>query len=142
MWELLNKDKLNHARHGEWGLYCNDILEMGDILHLSEKYEQALRNYLEVCYLDLNDPNNVGPSVSPSLIKEFPPFSKAPKGLAPGVISLIVSVCGKATIPRERVEQIFFEHAAKMQSGLKLPMKPEEAWPIIRGAFDEAEAGK
>ena len=43
-----------------WGLYRNTRLNMGDILRKGANWQAALVTYLEVAYLDLNEPNNIG----------------------------------------------------------------------------------
>lgn len=59
-WSLLNKDSIKHAQEGNWGLYRNTRFAMAEFFKRRLKLKEALAFYFEVCYLDLNGPNNTG----------------------------------------------------------------------------------
>lgn len=132
LWSLLNKDRLRHASDQNWGLYRNSTLEMGDVLRVENRPKDAARFYLEVCYLDLNNPTNYGPTIYPELLKQYPRWSPEPNGLAPGVLSLIDTVADEAELSIEALQGIFMEEAKRNHHSLELPMSPDDAWKILR----------
>lgn len=131
-WDLLNKQLMEHAKNGDWGLYRNARRQMAGILRREMKLKDALRTYLEVCYLDLNGPSNTGGITYPELLKEFPPFDPKERAfLAPGVIDLIKRIVLKLNLNKNEIEQIFIEHNSRIGQSLKLPLSPEQAWPSL-----------
>lgn len=128
-WGLLNKQLMEHAKNGDWGLYRNARFQMAEILRGEMKLKDALRTYLEVCYLDLNGVRNVGGMNDPEILKEFPPFDpKESAFLAPGVIDLIKRIVLKLNLSKEEIKQIFVEHNSRSEKSLRLPLSVEEAW--------------
>jgi hypothetical protein len=131
LWSLLNKDRLMHAKSGEWGLYRNDTLEMADALMWTHRDASGLSHYLEVCYLDLNDPSNNGLFDDPELLAEFPPFRFDPNGLAPDVVELTAQSIKLSGQNIEQVEANFLSRSATIHKSLHLPLEPKKAWRII-----------
>jgi hypothetical protein len=132
LWSLLNKDRLRHANEQKWGLYRNATLDMGDVLRVESRPKDAARFYLEVCYLDLNNPTNYGAMPYPDLQKQFPRWSPDPNGLASGVLVLIDTVADEVDLSIEALHDIFMEEAKRNHHSLDLPMSPEDAWKILR----------
>lgn len=131
-WGLLNKQLIEYAKKGDWGLYRNARFQMAEILRGEMKLKDALRTYLEVCYLDLNGPNNTGGMNDPELLKEFPPFN--PKDfsfLAPGVIDLIKRIVLKLKLNKDEIKQIFVEHNSRIEKSLRLPISAEKSWQSL-----------
>jgi DNA-directed RNA polymerase subunit RPC12/RpoP len=131
-WGLLNKQLIEHAKNGDWGLYRNARFQMAEILRGEMKLKDALRTYLEVCYIDLNGPNNTGEMNDPELLKEFPPFN--PKDfsfLAPGVIDLIKRIMLKLKLDKDKIKQIFIEHNSRIEKSLRLPLSAENSWQSL-----------
>lgn len=58
-WHLLLDELIEHAKNNQWGLYSNTILRMAEHLYKLKEFDQSLRKYLNVLYLDINGPNNV-----------------------------------------------------------------------------------
>jgi hypothetical protein len=138
-WALLNKELPRHAANQDWGLYRNARLEMGDILKKRSMLEPALLTYLEVCYLDLNGPNNCGGHRdNPELLREYPPFSRSFAGLAPSVTGYLQAVIEMLGFDSKRVEGLFLAVAQQQQDNLRLPVAPRRAWAAIKRelAFD------
>ena len=130
-WGVLNKQLIRHAQRGNWGLYRNTRFTMAELLRKEMKLKQALQAYLEVCYLDLNGPNNTGGN-DPELLKEFPPFDPNRNSfLAPGVIDLIQRIIKKLNIDKDEVKKIFIEHNSRIEKSLKLPLSTEDAWQSL-----------
>jgi|LDZS01.1.fsa_nt_gi hypothetical protein len=136
-WSLLNKDLIKHAKIDNWGFYRNIRFQMADILNSENKLKEALQTYLEVCYLDLNGPNNIGSVGGRELLNEldllddFPPFDPGKGLLAPGVMRRIQRIVKKLDVRREELKPEFLNHNARIQKSLKLPMAPEECWAKI-----------
>lgn len=131
IWSLLNKERLRHASEQKWGLYRNATLDMGDVLRVENRPRDAVRFYLEVCYLDLNNPTNYGPVSYPELMEKYPRWSADPDGLASGVLSLIDTVAAKGGLSDETLRDLFMEQATRIHQSLGLPMSPDNAWRIL-----------
>jgi hypothetical protein len=137
IWALLNKDRLKEMGQRQWGFYRNTTLEMGDALFWTHKDGRGLPYYLEVCYLDLNNPRNSAPYDFPDLLREFPPFSVDLAGLAPSVVTLAaksIKLLGKSL---ETVRDDFLKQAQRNYQALHLPLAPQEAWPVIEQALSK-----
>ena len=131
-WGILNRDLLEEAQHGDWGLYRCTRFDMAEMLRKEMKLEQALQTYLEVAYIDLNGPNNTGGNNDPTLLKEFPPFDPHQSNLlAPGVIALISQITKYLKFDNDKVKSIFMEHNSRIEKNLRLPLSAENAWPSL-----------
>lgn len=125
-WKQLNDDLPQFAKHFQWGLYRNARLAMGDTLKKEGRYQDALDTYLEVCYIDLNGPNNTG--ADPAIIRFFPPFQPKSGSLAPGVVGYVEDMLGHQQLSKRDAEGKFLAVAAMVQQSLKLPVAPATAW--------------
>jgi len=130
-WAQLNKKLLTHAQSNHWGLYRNARLSMGDILKKESKEVEALDTYLEVCYLDINGPNNCG-TRDPSILKEYPPFDPKSSFIAPGVINYIDRLVSNLDMSIEQVEERFMAVASRTKNSLKLPVEGKKAWKKLK----------
>src|SRR3989344_380016 len=131
-WGLLNRQLIENAKNGDWGLYRNTRFQMAEILRGEMKLKDALKTYLEVCYLDLNGPNNTGGMNNPELLKEFPPFDpNRDSSLAPGVIDLIKRIVLKLNLSKDEVKQIYIEHNSRSEKSLRLPLSAEKSWQSL-----------
>lgn len=125
-WAILNRQRLENASSGHWGLYRNATFEMAEILRKERRFEQALSKYLEVCYLDINGPQNNCRDLG---IAPFTP-EKAP--LAFGVVSATSRLIGDLSLDGEQVWQIFSEMAEINHRALRLPVSPWGAWGFLK----------
>ena len=131
-WGLLNRQLIKHIKNSDWGLYRNARFQMAEILRGEMKFKDALKTYLEVCYLDLNGVRNVGGMNDPEILKEFPPFDpKESAFLALGVIDLIKRIVLKLNLSKDEVKQIFIEHNSRSEKSLRLPISTEQAWSLL-----------
>lgn len=132
-WSVLSNSLIEHAQNGDWGLYRNSRFQMAEILRKDMKFEQALQIYLEVCFIDLNGPNNNSGLKDADLKNLFPPFD--PNGsdsfLAPGVVSLVNKMMKKLDIDKEKIKSIFINHNSLVEKSLKLPLSAESAWLLL-----------
>ena len=134
-WSRLNKELMLHAGKGDWGLYRNARFSMAEILRRDNRPEAALYTYLEVCYLDLNGPRNMGGVTDRSIIKEFPPFDQSMAFLAGGVTGRISSIMKQLGITLPDVKPKFLEQNTQLRKALKLPLDVEKAWQSIEKDF-------
>lgn len=127
-WSLLNKQLMETAKERNWGLYRNTRFDMAEILRKEGKLESALSTYLEICYLDINGPRNLGGFRN----NQIPSFSPDEAFLAPGIIKRALSIMKKLNISEARTKAIFAEIASLNHDNLKLPVSPDEAWINLR----------
>lgn len=132
-WLLLNDDMVQHIARNDWGLFRNTKFEMAEILRKEARPINALKTYLEVCYLDLNGPNNIGGIDDPELLKEFPPWDpKHLAFLAPGVVGSAAVIIEGTGATQDDVEAAFMRRAAKLEEALRLPVSPSKAWAKLK----------
>lgn len=134
-WSLLNKEILEYSVKQQWGAYRNTLFEMGELLRAESKLTEALNRYLEVCYLDLNGPQNYGVmddlarQVLRDLIqKEIGTFETDDGGLYPGVLGRVEYVMKKLGVHVDGVRERFLLVATKLEKALGLPVSAESAW--------------
>lgn len=130
-WALCNEHLVKHAKENNWGLYRNTKLEMAQILQKEKRERQALQTYLEVCYIDLNGPENRGGLHDVRLLKEYPPFDPRQAFLAPGVTGEVVDLADNLGLNLDEVKRVFMEIAQTVCVSMRLPVKPEKAWPKL-----------
>ena len=58
---ILQKELPAHAENGDWGLYRNSKASIAKLFFKAKNYKAALKEYLEVQFLDLNGPNHAYP---------------------------------------------------------------------------------
>lgn len=128
-WRLLAKESLEHAKNNNWGLYTNTQLKKAVLLKVEKKYLDALDFYLEICYLDLNGPNNGG-----QIGTEYLPFDPRDGNgfLAPGIIEEVKQIISKLSLKQSAVETRFLKRSQIIFKSMKLPIDPEECWINIK----------
>ncbi|WP_345888318.1 hypothetical protein [Shewanella algae] len=131
-WEELKVSLPKLASAYKWGLYRNARLGMGDVLKKQGKLSEALDTYLEVCFIDLNGPNNCG-TKDPEILKMFPPFDPKSAFLAPGVLVYIDKLYKELNINPEDLGSRFIGLSSKVEYQLKLPISANEAWKELSG---------
>ncbi len=127
-WALLSDDIVTRAREENWGHYRNARFAMAEMLAKEKELLQALEFLLEVCYLDLNGPNNCGGLTDPGLLREFPRFDPEDGFLAPGVVARVHGMMDTLQESPQQVQSRFATIADRLARSLKLPLPPEEAW--------------
>lgn len=126
-WKQLQVSLPKLASEFKWGLYRNARLGMGDVLKKQGNLSDALNTYLEVCYIDLNGPNNCG-TKEPELLKIYPPFDPQSAFLAPAVLGYIDKLCNDLHLNLGDLESRFLGIGLTVRSELQLPLSPDEAW--------------
>ena len=129
-WAYLNHKTIDHAKHRQWGLYRNTRLSMAAVLEDEGKLEAALRHYLEVCYLDLNGPQNRGQIVTNGKSRLGPgcDFLLEDAFLAPAVVGKVMEIILALKLDEHHVRNDFMHFATREMRGLKPPVSPERAW--------------
>jgi predicted RNA-binding Zn-ribbon protein involved in translation (DUF1610 family) len=141
-WSQLNQELIEHARQRNWGFFRNAKFEMAEILRKEGRSAGALGFYLEVCYLDLNGPNNTSGITDSELLRQYPPWN--PKdltaNLAPGILDRVARIIQKNNQSPATVEEIYRTRASVLHTSLRLPLSPASVWPKIRKALFHEEA--
>jgi predicted RNA-binding Zn-ribbon protein involved in translation (DUF1610 family) len=139
-WGMLNKQLIEYGRRGDWGLYRNARVTMGDILRREMKVQQALETYLEVCYIDLNGPNNTGGIRDAALLRQYPPFRASEGMVFPGIIDYIQRINNKLKLSVAEIEKIYIGHNQKVYTARRLPVSPEKSWPKLAKQVESSQA--
>lgn len=109
-WSLFNKQIIENARRGDWGLYRNTKLNMAELLRMEGRLKDALNLYLEICYIDLNGPRNTGGYSNLDILRKYPLFSPEQAFLAPGVLVRIISLKKKLKLDLSKTKEYFGLH--------------------------------
>jgi hypothetical protein len=131
-WSMLNDDVLTHMQNKDWGLYRNSRFAMAEILTKEKKHLDCLNFLLEVCFLDLNGPNNCGGITDPFILREYPPFDPKIGSLAPGVISRVLDAMDSSGISLQQAESRFNDVAHRLSEVLRLPLSADKAWRKLK----------
>jgi len=130
---VCEREQIAHAKEWDWGLYRNDRFQIAEFQRAAGRIGKALMLLLEVCYLDLNGPNNCGGMrESPDLLSEYPPFKPDPEGLAPAIIDLLNRIAVYLGLDLDHMRIQFIEIAGIGQSQINSPLSPRDAWEQLR----------
>ena len=83
---------------------------------------------MEVCYIDVNGPSNMGGFNDPQFLKRYPPFDPKQSFLAPAVITYVQKLSDELKLSDEGLKDLFIEVANINYISLKLPVDPMSAW--------------
>ena len=137
--KIITQIGYHHFKNLDMGLFRNTILYRGDIFKSSGDLRNALISYLELCYIDLNGPNNSGSLKNdPEILKEYPPFNpnnSVDAFLAPGILTYIDEISGELNLTKDQVKDIFFNHNSKVEKARKLPLSVQDAWVKLESAI-------
>jgi hypothetical protein len=127
--EICFQQQATHSSQWDWGLYRNDRFQIAEFQRAAGRVGKALAIYHEVCYIDLNGPNNSGALREwPDLMKEHPPFRPDPQGLAPAVVDLLNGILIFLAVDPEEIKDQFLEVAKRVQKEIGTPLEPGDAW--------------
>jgi hypothetical protein len=124
-WRSLVQEGVDHARKGNWGLYTNTVMGKGQLLLKVGHRTDALLQFLEVCYLDLNGPENGGPR----------PWRPSEGLLAPLVVQWVVELAAEEGLSDEALKTQFLTISKGVQSRLKTPVDPEKGWMKLQATI-------
>jgi hypothetical protein len=145
--EIIDQVGYHHFKNLDMGLFRNTILDKCEIFKSSGDMKNALISYLELCYIDLNGPNNCGSSKNhPDSLKKYPPFNPNDTVLAtpaPGIIKYIIQITKELNLTKDQAKEIFISHNSKVEKARKLPLSVQNAWvrlePVITSLEVEDE---
>ncbi|HTW93138.1 MAG TPA: hypothetical protein VMH22_15725 [bacterium] len=139
--EISLREAARHRRKHDWGLYRNSVLDAATALQTLGRADESLRKHLEVCYLDVNGPQNCG-GIPENLGDEYAPFDPntpaavPARGVLLAAIDLGCKLCQDPLEPdlgcdMDKLRDMFLSVAAETQRDLRLPVTPEVAWGNI-----------
>jgi hypothetical protein len=127
--EICLQQQSGHAKEWNWGLYRNNRFQIAEFQRAAGRLPKALAIYYEVCYIDLNGPNNSGALREwPDLLKEHPPFRPDREGLAPAIIELLSATAGFLNLNADQIKIGFLEVAERVRQEIGTPLSAAEAW--------------
>mgnify|MGYP006310861095 CR=1 FL=1 len=127
-WYLLNNELLTNFENNNWGFYRSTKFQMAEHLRKEHKYQDALKLYFEVLYIDLNGPINVGK-------KRAGKIFEASMGMAPpGVVKKAVKMTKKLDMETDEIENKFLNVATNIYNK-NFPIQPDEAWLRVKRDF-------
>jgi hypothetical protein len=130
--KIIDNVGYHHFKNLDMGLFRNTIQSKGELFKSSGDLRNALIMYLELCYIDLNGPNNCGSCKDePELLKEEPPFdpnNSVDTFLAPGVLDYIDQLTDELDLTKDQLKEMFFNHNLKVEKSRKLPLSVQDAW--------------
>ena len=106
-------------------MWRNTRLDFAFLFKEEGKFQDALEMFLEVCYIDLNGPQNNALERAELGIK-FPRFD--PNDGFLGIVFNANELIKKLALAKDDVKNIFFDHNKKYVGGLALPVSLDEAW--------------
>jgi hypothetical protein len=132
---LLEKQLPMHAENADWGLYRNSKMHIAKLFFKTEKYKAALKEYLEVQFLDLNGPNNAI-RMNGVPLKGCPPFTPDAAFIAPGIVYEIERIANKLNLDIASIEDEFISYSEILRRELKLPLSAKAAWNKLKKDID------
>ena len=119
------------SKKGNFALFRNARLSMALLLEEEvEKDEELLRKtlatHLELCYLDLNGPQN-STARERELTKEAP-FDPRQGVLAPSIVNVTNVYIERLGLTRAETKALFYKHNSKHLSRLNLPLSIDKGW--------------
>jgi len=143
-WGVFNKRGIEYASKRLWGLYRNNRMDMADLLEKEGKLEQALSTYLEVCYLDLNGPENLTEVLTQRELQLYgeKDFDITSGFLAPGVVYQVSKLIAKLELTKNEVKEKFISENTPDRPLLKMPLSAEKAWQKLEANMKEDEANE
>jgi len=132
------RQELESIKEGNFAQFR--IARLGEALLLEEevdKDEELLRKtlavHLELCYIDLNDPQ-----YSTTRERELyngAPFDPSQGVLATGILNITNGYIERLSLTRAETEALFHQHNGKHLSRLNLPLSIDEGWKKLEPAL-------
>ena len=119
-----------YASTNDWGLYSNVKFDMAELLRKEMKLREALHILLEIFYLDLNGPNNLG-GMGQYPGEYLKPFDPKNGYIAPGILDRICAIFYVCHVAINEIREILFRVAQELFEKLKLPVSPDKAWDVL-----------
>jgi hypothetical protein len=128
---LYQRQESESIKEGNFALFHSARLSMALLLEEEvEKDEELLRKtlatHLELCYIDLNGPQN-----STARERERTneaPFDPSQGVLAPSIVNCTNGYIERSDLTRAETESLFRKHISRHLSGLNLPLSMDDGW--------------
>jgi len=132
-WSLLNESLLEYVKKGQWGAYTRTRNELAEIHKKEGRLKDALRMYLGVCYLDLNEPMNMMVNEEGDVIEsEYNmPFEPEIANLPPRLIKSTKKLIEELGLERGEIKDIYLDFAYRMKKSTGAPLKPQDCFGKI-----------
>ncbi|MGZ7194616.1 MAG: hypothetical protein ACXVIZ_12075 [Halobacteriota archaeon] len=118
-------------KEGNFALFRSARLSLALLLEEEvEKDEELLRKtlatHLELCYIDLNGPQNSTARERERTNKA--PFDPSQGVLAPSIVNCTNGYIERSGLTRAETESLFRKHISRHLSGLNLPLSTDDGW--------------
>jgi hypothetical protein len=118
-------------KEGNFALFRSARLSMALLLEEEvDKDEELLRKtlatHLELCYLDLNGPQNS--TAHERELKNEAPFDPSKGVLIPSIVNITNVYIERLDLARAETKSLFLRHISRHLSGLNLPLSVDDGW--------------
>jgi hypothetical protein len=118
-------------KEGNFALLRSARLSMA--LLMEEEVEQdeellrkTLATHLDLCYIDLNGPQNS--TTSERELTNAAPFNPSQGVLAPSIVNITNVYIGRLGLTRDETESLFHKHLSRHLGGLNPPLSLDDGW--------------
>jgi hypothetical protein len=118
-------------KEGNFGLLRSARLSMA--LLMEEEVEQdeellrkTLATHLDLCYIDLNGPQNS--TTTERELTNGVPFDPSQGVLTPSIVNIINVYIERLELTRDETESLFHKHISRHLSGLNPPLSLDDGW--------------
>ncbi|MGZ4904687.1 MAG: hypothetical protein ACXV6K_08345 [Halobacteriota archaeon] len=118
----------NFARFRDARLSMAVLLEE-EVEQDEELLRKTLATHLEVCYIDLNGPQNS--TTRDRERSNAPPFDPSQGALAPSIVRITNVYIKRLGLTRAETKALFYKHNSKHLSRLNLPQSLEAGWNTL-----------
>jgi hypothetical protein len=128
---LYQRQESESLKEGNFALFRSARLSMALLLEEEvendeELFRKTLAIHLELCYIDLNGPQN-STACERELNKETP-FKPSQGVLAPNIVNLTNVYIERSDLTKAETKSLFFKHNGRHLSGLELPLSLDDGW--------------
>ncbi len=128
---LYQRQESESLKEGNFALFRNARLSM--VLLLEEEVEKddellrkTLATHLELCYIDLNGPQN-STARERELTSETP-FNPSLGVLVPSIVNKTNVYIERQSLTRAETKSLFYKHTGRHLSSLNLPLPVDDGW--------------
>ena len=128
---LYQRQESESIKEGNFALFRSARLSMALLLEEEvDKDEELLRKtlatHLELCYLDLNGPQNS--TERERELNKKSPFDPSQGVLAPRIVNITNVYIERLDLTRAETKSLFLKHNGRHLSGFNLPLSVDDVW--------------
>ena len=128
---LYQRQESESLKEGNFALFRSARFRMALLLEEEvENDEELLRKtlatHLELCYIDLNGPQNS--TARERDLNNETPFKPSQGVLAPNIVNLTNVYIDRSDLTRAETKSLFLKHNSRHLSGFKLPLSVDDGW--------------